>query len=140
LIVFAVLALVTHAHDASVFSLFKKQKAPSPTYIDISDRSLQYSAMTNSSVDTEFSIWNTYTNNLFKKCDANKSGNIDKAEYVACSGKKDPLWYQLINQFDANKDYLINWQEAFNASKTFDKHFISLTMNDLSSNKKSSNS
>ena len=68
---------------------------------------------------------------MFRKCDVNKSRNINKGEYVRCSGKKDPQWTALVRQFDLNKDLLISWQEGFNAAKYFDKHILTLKKDDF---------
>lgn len=65
--------------------------------------------ITKPAVDKEVSQWTTYTQDVFRKCDANKSGYINKAEYVKCSGKKDPQWFALLKQFDTNKDQLLGW-------------------------------
>jgi hypothetical protein len=54
----------------------------------------------------------TYTYDMMYNCDKDMSGDLNQREYLACSGKSDSVWGQLISRFDLNMDQRLSFQEA----------------------------
>ncbi len=76
---------------------------------------------------------------MFSKCDTNKSGYINKAEYNICANINSPKWIDLAKKVDVNRDQLLSYQEVFNNIKQSDKHFFVMTAKDLNTSEDSEN-
>jgi Ca2+-binding EF-hand superfamily protein len=85
------------------------------------------------------SRWSKQTREVFSKCDRNKSGYINKAEYNLCSNINSPKWSDLAKKVDVNRDQLLSYQEVFNSIRLSDKHLFAMTAEDLNASEDSEN-
>ena len=95
------------------------------------------SVKTNPTIDYNMSRWSKQTQEVFSKCDRNKSGYINKAEYNLCKNINAPKWSDLAKKVDVNRDQLLSYQEVFNSIRQSDKHLLAMTTEDLNASEDS---
>ena len=100
----------------SIFSLYKKQQKPS--------KPIKYKPP-KVKVDGDVERWRGQTNRQFENCDSNRSGFITRAEYSMCSPYMNN-WDELVAQYDANSDGMLNWSEVYQAVRQADDHSLAL--------------